>query len=508
MRTMTPAMAEELDRSVKRPALFYEGEFESGSVRIWTGDHDVEFNGETFVSATRFAGTAITAIEETGEVNATGIAVSLSGVPLDMLQIAIEEARQGMAGTVWLGFVTDGIAAEYDYDLTPGTLPAGVTYAQPTADFDGSRIDADGVLQYASGPDEPRWDHRWDGSAFVLAGLLNEPARTNIRSFSEAVNSWSNTATIVSIDAAVAPDGATTADRMEDNAAGTSGQTGRNLSVTNLATGLWAMTAFIAPGSLDWLRFRTQNFTQNTTASFDAASGAFGGNNSFTSSFVDRLAGAWFRAGGTVPEMTGPDMTGLFRWNLADGNADDTVLRDGTKNIYLWGGGVEQVETGDPFASSYIRNTGSGSATRAAGVTTITQTPQGLPLPDGTYDITVTRWGIADQVLTGVEVTGNAWAVPTATAPLRRVRMLRRRPEGALVADPAIAFAGRLDVPEIDDNGQTATITISYESRLVDLERPRERRYTHEDQQIDYSGDLGFEYVAAIQEWNGVWGRS
>lgn len=307
------------------------------------------------------------------------------------------------------------------YDFTPGTLPSGVTFAQPTADFDGSYVDADGVIQYASGPDELRWEHRWDGAAWALAGLLNEPERTNIRSFSEAVNSWSNTATIVSIDVAVAPDGATTADRMEDNAAGTSGQTGQILSVADLAPGLWAMTAFIAPGSLDWLRFRTQTFTQNTTASFDAASGAFGGNNGFTSSFVDRLAGAWFRAGGTAPEMTGPDMTGLFRWNLADGNADDTVLRDGTKNIYLWGGGVEQVETGDPFASSYIRNTGSGSATRAAGVTTITETPEGLPLPNGTYHVEIVRYS-GTTTLSAVVVSGGAgYVVPTSTDPLRVV---------------------------------------------------------------------------------------
>lgn len=78
--------------------------------------------------------------------------------------------------------------------------------------------------------------------------------------------------------------------------------------------------------------------------------------------------------------------------------------------------------------------------------------------------------------------------------------------DGAVIADPEVAFRGRLDVPEITEGGDTATITISYESRLRDLERPRERRYTQEDQNIDYSGDLGFEYVPSIQEWNGKWG--
>jgi hypothetical protein len=60
----------------------------------------------------------------------------------------------------------------------------------------------------------------------------------------------------------------------------------------------------------------------------------------------------------------------------------------------------------------------------------------------------------------------------------------------------------------MDEQAETATVSISYEGRLIDLERPRARRYTHDDQQIDFPGDRGFEYVPTLQEWNGVWGRS
>lgn len=76
-----------------------------------------------------------------------------------------------------------------------------------------------------------------------------------------------------------------------------------------------------------------------------------------------------------------------------------------------------------------------------------------------------------------------------------------------IVADPALAFHGRLDVPEIEEAGDSCTITISYENRLVDLERPRERRWTDEDQKIDYPDDDGFAFVNAVQEFNGFWGR-
>lgn len=77
-----------------------------------------------------------------------------------------------------------------------------------------------------------------------------------------------------------------------------------------------------------------------------------------------------------------------------------------------------------------------------------------------------------------------------------------------LIPEPILAAEGRLDVPEILEGAETSTIGISYEGRLVSLKRPRERRYTDEDQRNEYPGDLGFEYVDSIQEWSGVWGRA
>ena len=80
-------------------------------------------------------------------------------------------------------------------------------------------------------------------------------------------------------------------------------------------------------------------------------------------------------------------------------------------------------------------------------------------------------------------------------------------PEGAVIADPVQAFSGRLDVPEIAEDGSTCTITLSYESRLIDLGTPRNWRYTHESQQVLFPGDRGFAYVTAIQDREITWGR-
>jgi len=77
---------------------------------------------------------------------------------------------------------------------------------------------------------------------------------------------------------------------------------------------------------------------------------------------------------------------------------------------------------------------------------------------------------------------------------------------GAVVSSPNQAFAGRMDTCSIAEGAETARITLTVESRLADLKRSRERRYTHDDQQIDFPGDLGFEFVAKLQELSLVWG--
>jgi len=78
---------------------------------------------------------------------------------------------------------------------------------------------------------------------------------------------------------------------------------------------------------------------------------------------------------------------------------------------------------------------------------------------------------------------------------------------GAVVADPYLIFDGRMDIMTIDDAGDTATVSLSAESRLIDLERPRIRRYTPEDQKAVYPNDTGLDYVPVIQDVSIQWGR-
>jgi hypothetical protein len=79
---------------------------------------------------------------------------------------------------------------------------------------------------------------------------------------------------------------------------------------------------------------------------------------------------------------------------------------------------------------------------------------------------------------------------------------------GAVVGVPCVYFSGRVDVAQIDDGGDTATITLQVENRFVDFEKQRSLYYTPGTQALFYPNDTGFAQVAALQDQKIFWGIS
>lgn len=69
-------------------------------------------------------------------------------------------------------------------------------------------------------------------------------------------------------------------------------------------------------------------------------------------------------------------------------------------------------------------------------------------------------------------------------------------------------FRGRMDQMIITEGAETSVITLRCESRLVDLNRAKETRYTDEYQKSLYPNDKGLEFVAAIAGKSVYWGQS
>lgn len=77
---------------------------------------------------------------------------------------------------------------------------------------------------------------------------------------------------------------------------------------------------------------------------------------------------------------------------------------------------------------------------------------------------------------------------------------------GAIVGDLLNVFEGFTDQVSISESVNTCTVSIDVESKLAQLQRNREYRYTDVQQQALYPGDNFLRYVAVLQNWLGTWG--
>lgn len=119
-------------------------------------------------------------------------------------------------------------------------------------------------------------------------------------------------------------------------------------------------------------------------------------------------------------------------------------------------------------------------------------------------DITLTLSGIPSEYISlalGEHYQGRDARIYLAALDSQHRLILDEEGDG-----PYLVFRGRMDTMPIHD-GDTGTVQVICRNRLADWDRPRERRYTHEDQQIDYPGDLGLQFVAQMVDKEIIWGR-
>jgi hypothetical protein len=76
---------------------------------------------------------------------------------------------------------------------------------------------------------------------------------------------------------------------------------------------------------------------------------------------------------------------------------------------------------------------------------------------------------------------------------------------GSLLQTPETVWEGRMDTLTIQLGEKTGSITLNCEHRLQ--REPRVARYTNPDQQLAYSGDVFFEFTAAIPGYVSQWGQ-
>lgn len=95
-----------------KPFLLVKMQFDSGTLRVWSGRGDLPFNSETYLGIGDLG--KISQIEEGIEQRAFGISLQLSGVASSNVSLALSEELQNRKLEVWLGFFDSSYALVVD----------------------------------------------------------------------------------------------------------------------------------------------------------------------------------------------------------------------------------------------------------------------------------------------------------------------------------------------------------------------------------------------------------
>lgn len=106
MRSLTSAVQTAIDSENIIPVWLAELDFPSGFVRLNTGPSEITFGGNAYQGAGQLAG--VSPILETEDLQASGLDLTLSGIPNDKIAIALAEQYQGRAAKLWLAFLDSG----------------------------------------------------------------------------------------------------------------------------------------------------------------------------------------------------------------------------------------------------------------------------------------------------------------------------------------------------------------------------------------------------------------
>ncbi len=79
--------------------------------------------------------------------------------------------------------------------------------------------------------------------------------------------------------------------------------------------------------------------------------------------------------------------------------------------------------------------------------------------------------------------------------------------DGTLISDPVLMFEGTINDMNLVE-GETATVTLVASNKLERWQTPNIRRYTNEEQQKRFPGDLGLEFVKDVVEKELIWGKA
>lgn len=105
-RDITSSVLSSLDDTVVFPFFVVELNFDSAPLRMWTGLNNLVFEGVTYYGAGNLID--ISSVEETSDISARGATIQLSGLPSEVLSLALSTPYQGRVCKIYFGLFSKG----------------------------------------------------------------------------------------------------------------------------------------------------------------------------------------------------------------------------------------------------------------------------------------------------------------------------------------------------------------------------------------------------------------
>jgi hypothetical protein len=207
----------------------------------------------------------------------------------------------------------------------------------------------------------PRLEYPFiDGVVQNTPSLLLEPSRLNRVTYSESFDdaSWTKTASTITANDGISPDGSQNADEITEDTSTSTHRVSKSIVVSG--TGVeYTQSVFAKSGNgTRYLRMFRGSGTYNFGV-FDLNNGTIysSGGSNLISANIENYGNGWYRCSITFTTQ----FTNISTYFGMQNGSADSYLGDGTSSIYIYGA---QLEEGS-YATSYIPTSGS-TVTRSA----------------------------------------------------------------------------------------------------------------------------------------------
>lgn len=246
---------------------------------------------------------------------------------------------------------------------------------------------------------------------------------------------WPLAGATVTTNAAAAPDGTTTADKLVESVGGSAHTLLRSHTVT---PGTYAVSIYAKAAERHWISLQD---VSTKIAKFDLQAGALGTVDAGLSASIEAVGDGWYRCG--ISRATA-GIAEYLQVYIGDASGAISYTGDGTSGVLIWGAQIEPGATPGPYVpttsaarSNVVALTVSEPLTWTDGATHYA----GLRKPDGSIDgpIVVTGFGatlLPASSLTFVPYTGGAMERtqlafgPSASEWRQYARLLSAKPVG------------------------------------------------------------------------------